>query len=149
MKLAIPIFNGRVAPVFDWSSQIVMAEVTNGEFPSQSEADIAEVPVQSRAAFLADAEVNVLICGGISGPMAAMLEDRGIRILPGIAGNVEEVLKAFMAGQIEQPQWAMPGWCGHAGRGSGGGRRGRGHCGRDGGWKGSRSQGAGLEGGIQ
>lgn len=129
MKVAIPVFNGRVAPTFDWAGRIVLADVNERTVVGQVEMDIGGVQAVPRAAFLVSTGVDVLICGGVSMPLAAMLDAQGVRVLPGVAGNVTEVLAAFLRGQIEQPRWAMPGWsrCGRGGRrGRGGHRRGRG-----------------------
>ena len=145
MKVAIPIFRERVAPAFDWAGRLLLVEVDRSGVVRQSDLEMVGVTAHERAALLVDLAVEVLICGGISTPVTARLQAQGIHVLPGIAGNVGEVLEAFVAGSLGQPQWTMPGWCGRMGRGRG--RGGRGPCGRGGGWRGGRGWGAGPRGG--
>ncbi len=137
MKLAVPVFNGRVAPAFDWAGTLLVLEVADGAVRSRREDDLGGVAPEGRPARMASEGIEALVCGGISCRMAAMLEALGIRVLSGYAGEVEEIVAAFAAGRLPEPQWRMPGCLGGggrgAGRGSGCGRSGRGHMGR--GWE--------------
>jgi predicted Fe-Mo cluster-binding NifX family protein len=58
---------------------------------------------------LLHAGVSTVICGGISDVFYSMLESAGINTITGIAGEIEEVLAAFLAGRLEQPYFYMPG----------------------------------------
>ena len=74
--------------------------------------------------------VEVLICGAISRPLAEMITDSGIRLIPFLSGDVEEVIQAFLAGNLPNSAFLMPGCCGRrrrfrSGRGRGA-QRGRG-----------------------
>ncbi len=122
MKVAIPLFNGRVAPALDWAGRIVLAEVREAAVTGQVEMQLEGDAAAARAAFLVGVGVDVLICGGVSAPLAAMLDARGVHVLSGVSGEVTEVLGAFLRGQLEGPRWAMPGW-GRCGRGRRRGRR--------------------------
>jgi hypothetical protein len=60
-----------------------------------------------------------------------MLAMRDVRVLPFIAGDVDEVIQAYITGELNRPRFAMPGCCGrrirfHGGRGGRGCRRGPG-----------------------
>ena len=50
-----------------------------------------------------------MICGGISHTLHAMLESVGVSVITGIAGEVEEVLSAFMSHGLDDPKFSMPG----------------------------------------
>jgi predicted Fe-Mo cluster-binding NifX family protein len=53
--------------------------------------------------------VDTLICGAISSPFARMLASSGITIIPEIAGQTEEVLNAFLKGNLFDSKFLMPG----------------------------------------
>ena len=55
--------------------------------------------------------VNVLVCGAISRPLASMVLSSGIDLIPWIAGDVEEIMKALIEGKISDPKFLMPGCC--------------------------------------
>ena len=52
------------------------------------------------AAFLAQMRVNALICGGIGGSARAALEDVGVILYGGVAGDADTAVNAFLAGTL-------------------------------------------------
>lgn len=54
--------------------------------------------------YLKQLGAEVLICGGIGTPAMTMLEENGIRVIPGVKGNVDEVIDAFISNQLEGNQ---------------------------------------------
>lgn len=129
MKLAIPVWQGRISPVFDVARQLLSVELTNGQETAREEYVIQETMPGQRAKTLADLGVETLICAGISQPLEAMLADGGIRVIAGICGGVEEVIAAFVAGELGQERFAMPGCCGQGRQRHRGGCRRRGPSG--------------------
>ena len=132
MKIAIPTWNGRVSPVFDAASRLVVVEVGEEGESSRFEADISEHFLPSKAMRLTGLEVDTLICGAISRPLAYMITTAGINLIAWISGQVEDVLQAFLRGNLFDIQFIMPGcaspWgkgpAGQHGRGRGRRRRG-------------------------
>jgi len=112
MRVAIPIWEYRVSPVFDTAKQVSIADIERGEVASQFVIDLGEKFILRRAGFLLRWRVEILICGGISAYLARQVAAQGIRVVPGIKGNVDEVLKAFCRGNIPSSQYVMPGWRG-------------------------------------
>ena len=112
MKVAIPVWNDRVSPVFDAASCLMLLDVADGAEQGRQlvEASQASFPTQ-RASRLAELGVNVLICGAISRPLASFVSAAGIILIPWVAGPVEDVLGAYLAGRLSEPRWRMPG-CG-------------------------------------
>ena len=131
MKLALAVWNGRISPVFDTSRQLLVLEVEGGEVLSRREHEIAAEEAFAKVARLAELGVETLICGAVSRPLAEMIAMRGIRLVPFVAGDAEEVLAAFLAGNLPSPAMTMPGCCGRrlrfrggmGGRACRGGRR--------------------------
>jgi predicted Fe-Mo cluster-binding NifX family protein len=109
MRLAIPVWNGRVSPVFDTAAQVLVVDVEQASERSRREAALTESLPTWRVRRLVDLGVEVLICGAVSRPLAALLAGAGIRIVPWTAGPVEDVLRAYLGGELPHPQWMMPG----------------------------------------
>lgn len=130
MKIAIPIWNDRISPVFDVAGQLLLVETAGGRETARQVQPLGEVAPRERIGRLLELGVGTLICGGISQPLEMELADRGIRVVARMCGNVEEVLAAFLAGSLGEERFAMPGCCGqrrrrkrNGGQGCGQGRR--------------------------
>jgi len=52
------------------------------------------------AAFLGQMRVNALICGGIGGGARKALEDVGVILYGGVAGDADAAVNAFLAGTL-------------------------------------------------
>jgi len=132
MKIAIPTWNGRVSPVFDTASRLLIVEVDKERECSRFETDISEHFLPSKIMRLTGLGIDTLICGAISRPLAYMITTAEIKLIPWISGQVEEVVQAFLTNTLFDPRFIMPGcaspWgTGPDGRhGQGGGRRRRG-----------------------
>jgi predicted Fe-Mo cluster-binding NifX family protein len=119
MRVAIPAWNDRVSPVFDAARSVMVVDVENGVEQARRQETLQEEFPTRRARQLAQLGVNVLICGAISRPLAAMIAASGITVIPWTAGPVDEVLTAYLAGRLPDPRWLMPG-CGGKRRHRGG-----------------------------
>ena len=132
MKIAIPTWNGRVSPVFDTASRLLVVEITEESETARFETDISEYFLPSKSMRLTGLGIDTLICGTISRPFASMITTAGIKLIPWISGQVEEIVQAFLANMLFDPRFIMPGCAGPLGtgpggrHGQGGGRRRRG-----------------------
>lgn len=109
MKVALAIWNGRISPVFDASERILVLEIKDGKIMAQREELIGESDSLRRVRRLVDLSIEALICGAISRSLAGLISAYGIRVLPFIAGEVDEVLMAYLAGTLPNPSMTMPG----------------------------------------
>jgi len=124
--IAIPTWNGRVSPVFDEASRLLMVKIgAEGEY-SRFETDISEHFLPSKTMRLTELGVDMLICGAISGQCAYMITTAGIELIPWISGQVEDVLKTFLKGNLFNTQFLMPGHPDYGDKSPGRGRRSRG-----------------------
>ena len=110
MRVAVPTFEGRVSSVFDWAQQLLVVDHDGKAEKRRREEGLAGLAPPFRAGHLVQLGVDVLLCGGISAPIAATVQSQGIRVLAGLAGEVDAVLAAFFAGRLPDPKFAMPGW---------------------------------------
>jgi predicted Fe-Mo cluster-binding NifX family protein len=112
MKIAIPIWQGRISPVFDVAGQLLLVDLTDDREVVREEHLIEETTVEERTRKLSEFGVEMLICAGISRVLEASLIERGIQVIARICGNVEEVLAAYNSGSLGEKRFAMPGCCG-------------------------------------
>lgn len=109
MLVAIPVWQGRVSPVFDVAGQVVLVEFDGAEERSRREEALGAEGPERRAGRLAEFGVNTLICGAVSRPLESLLAARQIRVISQICGRVDEIVEAFRAGALQDPRYAMPG----------------------------------------
>jgi predicted Fe-Mo cluster-binding NifX family protein len=125
MIVAIPVWQGRVSPVFDVAGQLLVVELNGSVESARRQEALPDEAPERRVQRLQSLGVETLICGAISHPLEALLAAGGIEVIPRICGAAEEVLQAFLSTGLQDDQFAMPGCCGqHRGRHRGG-------CGRN------------------
>jgi predicted Fe-Mo cluster-binding NifX family protein len=111
MKIAIPVQGDHVATVFDAADDLLMIDKGPGPAMDSSRQSFTMDINIDKVAFLKEWDVDVLICGALSGFMRRMIEAAGIRVTSFIRGPVEEVVDAFFRGKLEERQFFMPGCC--------------------------------------
>jgi predicted Fe-Mo cluster-binding NifX family protein len=140
MRIAFAAWNDRIAPVFDVTRHLHIVDTAGPDAARERDEPFEDGWPADRVARLAALGVDVVVCGAISRPQAALIQAYGIRIHPFVTGSVDEVVGAWRSGRIARRVFAMPG-CeggrGGFGRGGpgcgareGGRRRRRGRAGR-------------------
>lgn len=109
MKVAVPEHQGRIAPVFDTCKRILIFMQTHEEAVQVSEEDWADLRPHNRADRLRELEVDLLLCGGISCWIEERIARQGIKLVPWLAGELTDILRAYRTGTISDPCYAMPG----------------------------------------
>ncbi len=110
MKIAIPIWEGKVSPLFDTASKIMVFDVeddTGATFRFQ--ATLSEQDLRRRCSRLKGLGIELLICGAISWQLRDMLLASGIKVIPWISGQTDEVVQAYVKGTLNDPKFLMPG----------------------------------------
>ncbi len=111
MQIALAVWNGRISPVFDVSRHLMIFEIESGTVVQTFEEIFSSDNPFQKVRRLAQLNVEVLICGAVSQGVDAMLETNGIERIPFIAGNMDDVVGAYLAGTLPNREMAMPG-CG-------------------------------------
>jgi predicted Fe-Mo cluster-binding NifX family protein len=124
MKVAIPVFKGRISPVFDWSRELLLLDIESGEESVRREISLEGLDPLQRVEQLAAQRVELLVCGGISEMLLSAIETCGIRVFPWVAGSLDEVLADLLSTGSPGPQLVMPGCRRRGGPGRGAGRMG-------------------------
>ena len=109
MKIAIPDWQGRVAPVFDVCGRLWVIELSARREIGRAEVQFGGCAAFQRVRRISDLGVDVLICGAISRNMEAALTAAGIRVLAFFCGPVERVLAGFLATGSPDAAFCMPG----------------------------------------
>jgi len=126
MKTAFPFWNNRIAPVFDVARQLLLVESTAGRIIRETEEPMPADDMGAKGECMTRLGVNTLVCGAISRPMQGLISSCGITLIPFVAGDLREVIQAWIEGRIQDRKFAMPGCCSQERQR--GGRSGRGPC---------------------
>src|SRR5665647_74324 len=109
MKTAFATWDDRIAPVFDIARRIHVVEAASGRIVAETGEVLADdLPVQ-KALRLLELGVGTLVCGAISRPFHEMVAAYGIQVIPFVAGDLSEVIEAWLTGDLERDNFAMPG----------------------------------------
>lgn len=120
-KFGITIWNDLVSPLFDASCTLkVMDDAGKVQL-----FDIKKKSLREKAELCKESGMRTLICGAISDNAHGLLIDEGIMVIGWIQGSVDDILKAYVAGEILVSRFAMPGcnqyhrhYCRRAGAGN-------------------------------
>jgi predicted Fe-Mo cluster-binding NifX family protein len=109
MRIALTVWDGWISPVFDVCRQALVLEIVEGNVLNNSAQSLDGATPLQKGEQLLELGVRTLICGAISGPAREQLTARGLKVIGFVAGEVDEVLQAFLAGDLPTPALSMPG----------------------------------------
>jgi len=111
-KIAFAHWDNRIAPVFDTARQIHVVEADSGQIVSETKETLPEDPPVRKALRLVELGVGTLVCGAISRPMHGLVIAYGIQVVSFVAGDLREVIRAWLSNDLGRNAFAMPGCCG-------------------------------------
>ena len=109
MRIAVSIWEDKVSPVLDTATKLLITESRTQKKGSRFEVFLIKKDLSQRCSFIRKLEIDVLICGAVSRIFSEMLKASGIKVISGISGPVEDVLEAYLNGDLPQPKFLMPG----------------------------------------
>lgn len=109
MKTAFTYWNKRIAPVFDTARLIRVIQTESGRIISEKLETVEGDQAVQKALRLSELGVNTLVCGAISSSFHEMVAAYGIQVIPFVAGNCQEVIQAWLNGNLELRRYTMPG----------------------------------------
>ena len=130
VRVAVSTHSGRISPVFDVAECLLLLDTEGDRLVRRREERIAELEPLHRVRRLSELGVEALICGAISGPLEERLAETGIQVISQRCGPIDDVLRAFVSGELREGAFLMPGCCGRRRRLRG--RRGHGQQQREG-----------------
>ena len=135
MKVAVPVWGHFVSTVFDFCDRLLIVNIESGRIKDRTTARFAEDTIAAKAVRLRKIGVQTLLCGAISRPLERMLVASEIVVIPFLSGTADEILQAYLTGNLLDGRFALPG-CRTAGwRRRRRGISGRGRCGGQGNMK--------------
>jgi predicted Fe-Mo cluster-binding NifX family protein len=109
MKVAVPVWENRVSPVFDTASRVLVVDFQDGKEVLRYHVEIPGQSPPEKVAGLRASGVVILLCGAISRQLLDLLVTAGIEVWPFRAGPADELLRAFIEDRISDPRYLMPG----------------------------------------
>ncbi|WP_432628938.1 NifB/NifX family molybdenum-iron cluster-binding protein [Brotaphodocola sp.] len=100
MRIGVTYKNGEIFQHFGHTSQFKLYEVENGEIKAMQIVDTNGQGHGALASFLTNADVEVLICGGIGAGAQNALANAGIQLYGGVSGDADEAVKHYLAGDL-------------------------------------------------
>jgi len=100
MKIAIPIFENRISPRFDFSPEMWVIEVERGKVLGREKFSTANLNLPQRLEQISSNGVDKVICGGIDGLSRDQLGSRGIDVVQDVIGDADIVFDLFMRGRL-------------------------------------------------
>lgn len=100
MRIAIPTFDGRVAPRAEGAPEVCMVDLDD----PQAEPGMgpgSSVGLGPWLDALEGAGVQWVLCGGMSPFLLSALGARGIQVMMGVAGEVDAVVEALRDGRLK------------------------------------------------
>jgi predicted Fe-Mo cluster-binding NifX family protein len=113
VTVAIPIWQGRVSPVLDAATRLLVVTRRRGVETHRREVTLGPQPPGPLADRIAELGVDVLLCAALSGVLQRALRKQGIRVRSHLCGDVETVLRAFGCRRLAREEFRMPGCWGH------------------------------------
>lgn len=100
MKIAVTYDNGNVFQHFGKTENFKVYEVEDDKVVSSKVIDSNGTGHGALAGLLAEQGINVLICGGIGEGAQTALTEAGIEMVAGAQGNTDDVVEAYLKGEL-------------------------------------------------
>ncbi len=100
MKIAVTYEDGQIFQHFGHCENFKLYQVEDGQVADTAVVSAAGSGHGALAGFLKERGVDTLICGGIGGGARMALADMEIEFYPGVSGEADEAVSAFLAGSL-------------------------------------------------
>jgi predicted Fe-Mo cluster-binding NifX family protein len=95
-KVAIPLFNHRVSPRFEFAPTLLVVTIENDRVLEKKEIDLRSYDLLQRSSLLRKVGIDILICGGIQGFITRSLSLTNVQVIAPVTGEAEAVLQLFL-----------------------------------------------------
>jgi len=109
MKIAIPLFANRISPRFDFAPTLSLFNIEGEKIVESKEISCEGWNDMERVSRLKELGVQTLICGGLPNYLLSLLNHNGIKVIPWVAGDVNEALTLFLQGRLSSGMALCPG----------------------------------------
>lgn len=98
--IAVPMFQNRVSPLMDVSNKYAIYETIDGEIKHRIDISLNAEGELQRVDKLKEIGVNTIICGAVSGCVARIVDEKGIRLISMIYGPIEKIVEQYLANSL-------------------------------------------------
>lgn len=109
MRIAMPIWEGKISPVLDTASRLLVVEYDDRGEIARFEVYLEGDAPPGKWLRLHGMGIRTLICGAVSQSLLRTIDASGITVIPEIAGRAEEVIEAYARGRLNHSRFLMPG----------------------------------------
>ncbi len=109
MRIAVTVWDERIAPVFDSAHKLLIADIENEKIKKLSYKSFHPLSEARLTEELNHLGIEVLICGAISQIHSTLIEASAIQLISFISGNVNNVIESYAKGNPLAPDFLMPG----------------------------------------
>jgi predicted Fe-Mo cluster-binding NifX family protein len=108
-RIAIPVFQERISPVLDACNRLLVVDIANGKEIQRTDVSLKKMSREERTEAVSRWNIDTIICAGVSELMCSYIESRGVRLISGIAGELEKIIDAYIHNRLDQKCFMMPG----------------------------------------
>ena len=101
MRIAVTYENGQIFQHFGHTQQFKVYDIENGQITNTEVLDTNGQGHGALGGFLRNANVDVLICGGIGGGAQTALAEAGIKLYGGVTGSADDAVAALLADKLD------------------------------------------------
>ncbi|MBD3418985.1 MAG: hypothetical protein GF398_02585 [Chitinivibrionales bacterium] len=112
MKVGIPVDGERVHATLDFAENVLISECKASKVVSTRPVHLDSPFPPLRVTQLTQCGVQLVICGGISNALLTMLIHCNIEVIPNVNGSLQEVMRAYLAGNFDKRR-RIGGCCSH------------------------------------
>ena len=100
-KIAIAVDGNNVSEHFGRCPYFAIFELENQKIIKKEEIPYPGHRTGFLPKFLAENDVNVIICGGMGKRAAALFSEKGIKTIVGVTGEINDVVEKYIEGKLE------------------------------------------------
>lgn len=108
-KAALTIWENRISPVYDSASSILIIDFEDQQIVNKTIEPFNAEQTLQLVRGLVERNISYFICGAIAQFPAELFLSRGIRLIPFVTGNLDDILTNLVCGNPIVPQFLMPG----------------------------------------
>lgn len=98
--IAVPVFQDRVSPLMDVSNRYIIYETEDGKIKQRIDISLNADGESQRVEKLKEIGVNTIICGAVSGYVAHIVGEKGMRLLSMIYGPIDEIIEHYLKNSL-------------------------------------------------
>ncbi len=123
MRIGIPVWNNWVSPVLDTAGTLLLVDIERLRETGRSVVSIDTPEFAQKVRRICELDVDVIICNAVSRGLLELLSLPGKEVIPMRSGPVDEIVSAYLEGNLHAPRYVVGDCCANKG---GGPRRNRG-----------------------